>query len=388
MHDRVKVYIGCFGSGLGHARRMLEVAEELIDRGDEVEFSSSGEVAGLIEKSGYHCNRLPLADVRYTESGGFSMKNTLASTPSLLLRTYRQVAEEVANIARFGPAATLSDSSLSTLLASRALRVPAFTVLNQLNLGGSIDGEGSPKRLLSFGTSTGMGRLWELSKVVFLPDLPPPYTISERNLWGSNVSKTRYVGFLGVSGRAEPDEAGIEFVADPRPKVFWQVSGPPRTRTAMVKTALEFASELSDRYVFVVSGGSPGSSSEASRVSGGWSYGWCRIPEFYFSSADIIASRAGHGTICQSIMAGKPSLLIPIPNQPEQLGNAEKAERLGISIALEQEGLSLGLVDGAFRSLLEGRISENVSRLSAYASQFDAKREIWMAIDSATSDRR
>ena len=45
----MKVYIGCFGSGLGHAARMLEVARELDARGAEMQFSSSGEVAALIE---------------------------------------------------------------------------------------------------------------------------------------------------------------------------------------------------------------------------------------------------------------------------------------------------------------------------------------------------
>lgn len=362
---------------------MLEVASELTKRGDVVEFSSSGEVAGLIGRSGYKCNLLPLADVKYTDSGGFSVKQTLASTPALISRTYRQVALESSNIIRFGPSVVLSDSALPTLLASRLVRVPAFTVLNQLNLGGSGDGDGPAMRLLSFGTSTAMGRLWELSREVFLPDLPPPYTISERNLWGSNVAKTKYVGFLGVSGRAEPDLAAVEFASDKRPKVFWQVSGPPGTRSAMVKRALEFSRSLARRYAIVVTGGSPSSGHEASRFAGGWFYGWCAIPEFYFGAADIVVSRAGHGTICQAIMARKPSLLVPIPNQPEQEGNAEKAERLGISKRLEQDALTPEAVEASFEELLGGRSRVMVNKLAHFASSFDAKKEILRELEGA-----
>jgi len=53
---------------------MLEIAGELTSRGASVELSSSGEVAALIERRGYKCHRLPLADVRYSETGEFSQR--------------------------------------------------------------------------------------------------------------------------------------------------------------------------------------------------------------------------------------------------------------------------------------------------------------------------
>jgi len=199
----MKVYIGCFGSGLGHASRMLEVAKELRVRNAVVEFSSSGEVASLIKDHGYPCNDLPLADVQYSESGAFLLKETLIAYPTILARTYKQLGEEIANIERFGPDVVLSDSALPTILAARILRVPAYTVLNQLNLTSSHGNKGFLSRQLSVGISAATGKLWEFSDEVLLPDLPPPYTISEKNLWGSNVEKTRYVGFLAPSEGAE-----------------------------------------------------------------------------------------------------------------------------------------------------------------------------------------
>lgn len=371
----VRAYIGCFGSGMGHASRMLEVAAELKAKGSDVELSSSGEVAALIRRSGFRCNELPLADVRYSEEGEFALKETLIASPSLLARTYQQVVMEVANISRFSPDVVLSDSVLSTVLAARSLRVPVLTVLNQLNLASPHQNPGTASRLLSFGTSTAMGRLWELSDQILLPDLPPPYTISEKNLWGSGVEKTRYVGFLSSTKSGMPDSAALQLPAD-RPRVFWQVSGPPKTRPAFLKLALQCAEALSGQYAFVISGGSPTSSAEAVRITGGWYYGWCDIADYYFKACDLVVSRAGHGTIGQTLVSMKPSLLVPIPRQPEQDGNANKAVKLGFSMRLEQDEASLERVRECIHRLLDGGFASRARELGEWAAQFDARAEI------------
>ncbi len=380
-----KVYIGCFGSGLGHASRMLEIAAELTARGAMVELSSSGEVVALIEKRGYTCNRLPLADVRYSETGEFSLRKTLASYPSILGRTYQQLAMELSNIERYGPDVVLSDSALSTVLASKILGLPTYTVLNQLNLSSSHDGGGAPSRLLSIGTSAAMGKLWELSDEVLLPDLPPPYTISERNLWGSGVGKTRYIGFLTMSGTGELDAAARELSSEGLPKIFWQVSGPPKTRTGFLKKALACAGALSDEYLFVVSGGSPTSCHTAIRIPGGWFYGWCDIAEFYFRSCDAVVSRAGHGTIGQTIISSKSSLLVPIPRQPEQEGNADKAVRLGVSLRLSQDELNPISVAEDLETLLRGGYGDKARELGKWAAGYKAKDEIVRTIEAAAT---
>jgi UDP:flavonoid glycosyltransferase YjiC (YdhE family) len=367
---------------------MLEVARELTSRGVKVELSSSGEVAALIRRKGYVCNSLPLADVRYSETGEFAFRRTMLATPSILARTYRQLAIEVSNIERFGPGVVLSDSALSTVLASKLLRLPTYTVLNQLNLTSSIGGERVPTKLLSTGTSAAMGKLWEFSDEILLPDLPPPYTISEKNLWGSDVEKTRYIGFLTPSQNGKPDEAALEFSSDPRPKVFWQVSGPPRTRTTFLRRALESAAALADSYSFVVSAGSPASSSAATRIPGGWFYGWCGIPDYYFEVCDLVVSRAGHGTIGQTLTASKPSLLVPIPRQPEQEGNADKAVRLGVSLRLSQEKLTVEWLKEAIETLMGGKFYSNARRVGEFARSFDARGEIVRTVEAAANGGR
>ena len=378
----MKVYIGCFGSGLGHAARMLEVARELDARGAEMQFSSSGEVASLIEKKGYRCNAVPLADVKYSDTGAFQVKETILDSPSILAHTGEQFVSELANIGRFAPDAVLSDSALPTSLAGKLLRVPTFTVLNQLNLTSSHGKRGAPSRLFSVGISAGMGKLWELSDRVFLPDLPPPFTISEKNIRGSDVENTFYVGFLFSKDRHEPDGAAREFSRGSKPKVFWQVSGPPRTREAFLRTALELSESMSDEFSFVVTGGDPTGSTAPRKVGRVWFYEWCNIADVYFEACDVVVSRAGHGTIAQAIMSSKPTLLVPIPRQPEQEGNAEKAARLGFSVALEQGSLTPELVRGSLRSLIGGGYKDRARQLAEVASGYDARGAIASALEA------
>jgi UDP:flavonoid glycosyltransferase YjiC (YdhE family) len=364
---------------------MLEVAREITARGGSVRFSSSGEVASLISNKGFRCNRLPLADVHYSGSGAFQVKETLLDSPTILARTYKQFGLELGSIRRYDPDVVLSDSALPTVIASRALRLPTFTVLNQLSLTSSHGAKGAPSSLLSVGISAGMGKLWELSDEVLLPDLPPPYTISERNLWGSNVEKTRYVGFLFSTDRGPPDSAAAEFARSQKPKVFWQVTGPPRTRTALLEIALRVAEELSASYSFVMSGGDPTGNASPTKTAGGWYYEWCGITDVYFGACDIVVSRSGHGAIGQAITSSKPSLLVPIPKQPEQEGNADKAAKLGVSLVVRQDELTSSLVGESLDSLLYGDFPARAARLGAIAREYDARRTVVEALESAAS---
>ncbi|MDG6909492.1 MAG: hypothetical protein JRN08_03900 [Nitrososphaerota archaeon] len=378
----MRVYIGCFGSGLGHATRMLEIAKELEARGAQLQFSSSGEVASLIEKKGYRCNTIPLADVRYSDEGEFQVKETILDSPSIMARTDRQFFSELANIGRFGADAVLSDSALPTALAGKLRRLPTYTVLNQLNLTSSHGRQGALSRLFSVGMSAAMGKLWELSDRVFLPDLPPPYTISEKNLWGSGVENTHYVGFIAPRERSAPDAAAAEFVRDERPKVFWQVSGPPMTRTAFLDAALKLGEAMSDEFAFVVSAGDPKGSTSPQRLGRLWYYEWCDIADLYFGSCDVVVSRAGHGTIAQAILSSKPMLLVPIPKQPEQEGNADKASRLGVSVTVEQETLTQDTARSALRTLVGGPFPGRAERVREIASRYDALSAIVSAMEA------
>ena len=57
------------------------------------------------------------------------------------------------------------------------------------------------------------------------------------------------------------------------------------------------------------------------------------------NACDLVISRGGHETMMQSICYGKPSIIIPVPNHPEQYGNARRAQELGVAYAIHQRNI-------------------------------------------------
>ncbi len=373
---------------MGHASRMAALAEELVARGDQVAFSSSGEVTAWLRAKGYQCNDVPLVDVVFDGSGAFSALETLKYSPALVARLCSQVQREVANIGRFAPQVVVSDSMVSTVAASRLRGVRSIAILNQLRL---ISSPRTPKtigQVLAGGSITLANAIWESCDQILVPDLPPPYTISERNLWnaGSASSRARYVGFLtpkrdtGAGGDALLDEWKAE---ERRRKVFWQVSGPLPTRASFLAKALEAAESLQDDFLFVITAGDPGGETRPTRVPGGYLYGWCNLTRAFVDSCDAVVSRAGHVSLSDYILRAKPCVLVPIQSQTEQMGNADKSQRLGFAIVLQEGELDPSRVRQALFGLFEGRYATRARELREVAEGYDAVDAVIGAVGAA-----
>lgn len=366
---------------MGHASRMAALAEELLATGNEVEFSSSGEVTSWLKAKGFRCNDVPLVDVAFNDAGAFSATETLKYSPVLIGRLCRQVQREIGNIGRFAPHVVLSDSMVSTVVASRLVGVRSVAILNQLRL---ISSPRTPKtvgQLLAGGSITLVNAMWESSDEILVPDLPPPYTISERNLWnaGSASSRSRYVGFLTPRGVAGGDgDATLDAwrAEKRRRKVFWQISGPPPTRGAFLAKALEAAKALQEEFLFVITAGNPGGKRVPTAVPGGFLYGWCDASRAFVDSCDAVVSRAGHVSVSDYILRAKPCLLVPIQSQTEQIGNAYKAERLGFALVMEESDLQPRLVGEALNALSKERYARRAQEMKRVAEGYDAVRAI------------
>jgi UDP-N-acetylglucosamine--N-acetylmuramyl-(pentapeptide) pyrophosphoryl-undecaprenol N-acetylglucosamine transferase len=370
---------------MGHASRMAALAKELKAAGDKVEFSSSGEVTRWLESKGFRCNDVPLVDVAFNDSGAFSATETLKQLPVLMARLYTQVQREVGNLVRFAPQVVLSDSMVSTVVASRLVGARSVAILNQLRL---ISSPRTPKavgQLLAGGSVTLLNAFWELCDEILVPDLPPPYTISERNLWnaGSASSRAKYIGFLTPKGDAG---AGADELLDGwrsekrRRRVFWQISGPPPTRGRFLAKALAAAKALEGDFLFVITAGNPGGGTTPTPVPGGYLYQWCNITRAYVDSCDVVVSRAGHVSISDYILRAKTCLLVPIRSQTEQIGNANKAQKLGFAIVADEDELDPQKVGEALGELSEGSYGTRAREMKSLAEGYDAVRAIFSAL--------
>ncbi len=331
----------------------------------------------------------PSFDVEWTEEGSFSSRDFMLHFPFMLRSFLKQVTFEAESITRFGPRVVVSDSRLSAVLAAKLKSCPAITMLNQfkVNLPPRFRGDALGRLYERIGGDV-LGLMWSLSEQVLLTDLPPPLTIGEANVAGTDLSNiVRYVGFTSPSLEVSEDrlqKAREVLGFDRRPLVFFQISGPDATKKRFIDTVLQSAVALSGRYKVVVSMGYPWGSGESRMLTDGTLfYDWCPIKDELFLLSDVLVSRSGHRTIGQCIDAGKPAVLVPIRNHSEQLGNAEKFQKLGLGIAVRPEDLDAEtLSDSIDLCMRDPKYRKNVEAVRLVSKKYNGMEKCVEIINS------
>ena len=365
---------------MGHATRALDIADRLGVTGDRIRYSCSGQGLDYIKthRPGIDAVECPSFDVEWTEEGSFSSRNFVLHFPFMLRSFLKQVTFESESIEKFGPRVAVSDSRLSVVLAAKSKSCPVITMLNQfkVNLPPRFRGNALGRLYERIGGDI-LGLMWSLSEQVLLTDLPPPYTIGEANVVGTDMSNiVRYVGFTSPSVKVSEDRvqrAREVLGSDGRPLVFFQISGPDATKKRFIETVLQSAATLSGRYKVVISMGYLGGSGEPRRLADGTLlYDWCPIKDELFMLSDVLVSRSGHRTIGQCIDAGKPAILVPIRNHSEQLGNADKFQRLGLGIAVPPEDLGAErLADSIDSCMQDPKYRKNVEAVRLISKRYN-----------------
>ena len=375
-----KAYFTPYGVGLGHASRLVTIASRLNRDKVSVRFSSYGEAVSYVQMHGFKCNSVPPVELAWSDESGFSVKSSIGNIPSWFTNFSRQVAHETRNLVSFGPDVVVSDSRLSPLVSAKMLGIPSISILNQVKL------LLSPRlrklivaRIFEKMNGEFMGGLWNMSEKVLVPDLPPPYTISEHNIWDcdSIKKKLEFVGF--TTSRPDVDKEKANQVIKhlsldvSRPLVFIHISGPYKTRNALISTVTEALSNHGSQIQYIISEGKPNGSTEPRRLSdSGWYYEWCPVRDEIFEKSDLIVMRGGHTAISHAIQFGKPIVTIPIQNHGEQLGNSDKVAKLGIGIKLDPLSINPGKIISAIQEVLSNNhYLENVQRVKKVADNFD-----------------
>lgn len=340
-------YFAPYGVGLGHASRLVMVADQLQSNDVRVRFSSFGEAASYITMRGYECATVAPVEFAWSMEGGFSIKNSLANIPLWFANFSRQVNQETRNMTTYSPDIIVSDSRLSPLLAAKLLRIPSIVILNQVKLLLSPRlRELAVARLFEKMVGELLGSMWNMADRVLIPDLPPPYTISAHNVWevGSTAPRLEYIGFTSpkpfvTEGEVNRVVKKLEFDRS-RPVVFIHVSGPAGTRMALVRVALEASKMLDSKIQFVISEGNARGSTEPRKIGeSGWYYEWCPVRDEIFAMSELLVLRGGHVALSEAIQFGRPVVTVPIENHGEQLGNSAKIAELGMGVMLRPKGL-------------------------------------------------
>ena len=375
-----KAYLTPYGVGLGHASRLVMIANILQSSGVFTRFSSFGEAEMYITMQGYDCVIVPPVEFSWNIEGEFSIKYSISNIPKWFTNFLRQINKEAYNMIEYNPDIIISDSRLSSLIAAKFLGIPSIVILNQVKL------LLSPRlrefwiaRLFEKIAGEILGVMWTLADRILVPDLPPPYTIASHNVWNTSsvVRKLNYVGF--TTPKSSVTQERISKLANQldldrsKPIVFIHVSGPLETRMPVIRTAINACKQLRNNIQYIISEGRPKGNPEPKKLSGlGWYYEWCPVRDEIFAMSDLVVLRGGHVAISQAIRFGKPIITIPIENHGEQLGNSEKIAEIGIGVTLKTKQLKANQITCAIHKILDdSRYQKKANELMKLAEKLD-----------------
>jgi UDP:flavonoid glycosyltransferase YjiC (YdhE family) len=380
------------GIGLGHITRLHPIAEELNKRGFQTVFSTYLDGLDYAKR-----NQLPTFEAapinfQVKSDGTIDFKLTAATSGfSLGIRMFlRQVTKEIQFLKQFRPDVVVSDSRASSLVAAKLLKIPVVLILNQFRV--EIIRRPTARKLslldrLFFFIAnigwlfirTGIQLIWGGSRVILIPDLPPPYTICQGNLAIPRRlnGKVKLIGPI-TENHIDPLDTQIDLKRklgfDPNPPLIYAgVSGPRVERGVLARVLLDALPAIAERFQVVLSRGEPDGERNVRLEGGVRVFDWIENQDDFIRASDLVVSRAGHGTIMKALVYGKPLILIPIPDHTEQYANAKRATSLKVAQMIDQNSLNADTLEPSIQSIVSSdEYKRRAAEISAEASSTHA----------------
>ena len=364
-----KVYFPTFGSGVGHASRASIIASSL-EEDFSYRFSSFKDGYEFLMANKFQCKKIYPLDISWKKNGTVSTTKTMIRSPFLSGIFLYHLKEEYKFLKKYKPDVVFSDSRLSPILCANKLKIPSIVILNQIKLLVEIRN----KRRERLETINGrlLGKLWNYADEIFIPDLPPPYTICKENIQGvdSIKDKITYIGFI-TKQREDKRKFSIinELDIDKDKKtIYVQVSGPRQSRLNVYHKIIKQMEPVKDEYNIIISKGDPKGRSIPKKKEYWTEFEWCPWIEM-FELSDCVIIRGGHSSIGNAISAGKPSIIIPIENQSEQIQNAIRVNELDLGIYMKNKEDSLV---GNIQSILnENKFKNAIKKFEGLSSEYN-----------------
>jgi UDP-N-acetylglucosamine--N-acetylmuramyl-(pentapeptide) pyrophosphoryl-undecaprenol N-acetylglucosamine transferase len=379
-----RLYFTPYGVGLGHASRLLVLANRLKEFGCESRFSSFGEAKSYLNIHGYECNLIPPVEFLWGKEGDFSVKNNITKIPRWITNVPIQINKEIKYLKRFNPNIIISDSRISSVIAGKMLNIPTILLINQIKL--LLTPALRKFQIVKFFETCfgeAMGGLWNVSDRILIPDLPPPYTIAEEtiNSVRSTKPKLNYIGF--IAPKKIISSAKVNSVADSlqidknKLLIFVHISGPKETRKPIILKIIEACQNITS-IQFIISEGKANGENIPRKISRNiWYYEWCPCRDEIFYLSNLLIIRGGHTAISQAIQFGKPIISIPIENHGEQLSNSNKIEKLGIGLTINPKLLSTTIIKKTIENMIcNNKYNEKAIQLMEISNKLDGIENI------------
>ncbi|MEM3607243.1 MAG: glycosyltransferase family protein [Candidatus Bathyarchaeia archaeon] len=380
----LRAYFAVNGLGLGHIKRCETIAERLIEDGWRVFFSTYLDGYEYASRRGFKTLRATPISYVVDDKGKVDYKGTLMGNGLSMgfRRALRQVAEEIRYIKAIRPDLIVSDSRASTIIAAKLMGLPVILITNQMRV--EMTDTLKPKSMVEriilllirfswFILKHLIEYIWTLSDRIVVPDLPPPYTISNNTLGILAYRRRKDIKFIGPLVRRRPGLSHGSMLAGDEPFIYAAVSGPRRERGILASKLMKALPEIPE-YRFILTKGEPLRGSPAKRMGNLTVYPWISDEDqlSLLQGCKAVICRAGHGMISKALAYGKPMILVPIPNHKEQMENAVRIKELGLGEIIEQGDLEPSTIRRTIKQLLGSNLRGDllISRLGDPIEEF------------------
>ena len=378
----MRVQFAPCGIGLGHAGRCIPIAREMQRRHADVDvfFSTYNEAVSYLRQEGFNTIEVPAMDFKVKPDGAVDLRRTAINPGPFVapLNFLGQLGKEIEIMRAHEPDVVVSDSRISPIITARMLGIPTICMLNQFQV--IIPRRTQYLRLAKFADASTLailGRIWISGAKVIIPDFPAPHTISIDNLRvpQSYQKKIELIGpILPVRPEALPTKQHLREklgLQQENTVVFVPLSGPLKERVYLTNLLRNILTDLPDNFQIIMSTGHPGPNKKPVKHGNLTIFRWIPNRFEYLKACDVLVSRAGHGTVSQSICYGRPSVLIPTPNHTEQHNNANRAKELGIAVVINQHNLDKHTLLTAIDDVLTNGFSERARAIQKEVSEID-----------------
>jgi len=333
----MRLMLCCSELGLGHVSRIIQLGKKLQEKCHELFFFSGGKAYELLRKE--FRNVYPCTSVAWYENASgivasASLINILFPLPvfnheqnkfdiksSNAMETVHRYYDLRSRIRKIKPDIVVADGDLNALRMASRWKFPAVYIANLIRPSYGFSAFLNPGERF-------VERYVKTCQKIIIPDNPPPYTVSEYNIGNLDSigisEKTEFVGsFLDTTYMQGFEE-----------HVFAPISGPYGTRAKLTQMILPVLKELKTKSI--ISLGTPDKRTMAQK-------GNCTIHSWLsyqkrqecIKNAKLIVFSGGHMSCFETVKYAKPSICIP--TQPEQMGNAEKLQKLNCSISVKNK---------------------------------------------------
>src|SRR3989338_5175556 len=212
---------------------------------------------------------------------------------------------------------------------------------------------------------------------IFIPDLPPPYSVGLPLYYNENFvkKKQRFIGpLLPWSWKSILDSDYRESLPSQyhsfKKRVVCTLGG-HKYRRPLFDAVLNLAKQMPEILFIVL-----GNFTSDVKLPNLYLVGFVDNPAGYYLNADLVITQAGHSTAMELITLGLPMLVVPDCGQVEQESNARRLCELGIASRLSYKDLKTDTMYSMVQYMLnEPSFLNHVNNLSKLAKNYMAEKE-------------